>query len=379
MSVNQNPKKQKTMKIPIIVTITISIMFILIILYFTVKPSDLAKLSEINIRYEFLFAAVILNFVSWCIWGLRLKILSNATDPKLGVSWWESTKIVMANLFLAGITPSMAGGEPVRIYLLNKDGMSFGCATASVLGERLLDAVFLLICVPFAFFIFRDKIDIGYISFGLTIGIFVFLIAIFLFLYAIFKPEKIKSFLIWINKKLSRFSKKKEKKSKVIDRINREVDNFHYSMMVFIREKKAAFLSGGFLTFIMWLSTWLIPSMILFGLGLKHNIIYSIVAQVFLIIIIMMPTTPGSSGITELGLAGLYSFIISNAITVYGHPLVDLLGFDQTLLVLTGVFVILFRFITYHMNLIVGAFFQYRIFKSVASFSMDMIRKSDSE
>jgi uncharacterized protein (TIRG00374 family) len=354
-------------------------MFILIILYFTVKPSDLAKLSEINIRYEFLFAAVILNFVSWCIWGLRLKILSNATDPKLGVSWWESTKIVMANLFLAGITPSMAGGEPVRIYLLNKDGMSFGCATASVLGERLLDAVFLLICVPFAFFIFRDKIDIGYISFGLTIGIFVFLIAIFLFLYAIFRPEKIKSFLIWINKKLSRFSKKKEKKSKVIDRINREVDNFHYSMMVFIREKKAAFLSGGFLTFIMWLSTWLIPSMILFGLGLKHNIIYSIVAQVFLIIIIMMPTTPGSSGITELGLAGLYSFIISNAITVYGHPLVDLLGFDQTLLVLTGVFVILFRFITYHMNLIVGAFFQYRIFKSVASFSMDMIRKSDSE
>lgn len=379
MSVNQNPKKQKTMKIPIIVTITISIMFILIILYFTVKPSDLAKLSEINIRYEFLFAAVILNFVSWCFWGLRLKILSNATDPKLGVSWWESTKIVMANLFLAGITPSMAGGEPVRIYLLNKDGMSFGCATASVLGERLLDAVFLLICVPFAFFIFRDKIDIGYISFGLTIGIFVFLIAIFLFLYAIFKPEKIKSFLIWINKKLSRFSKKKEKKSKVIDRINREVDNFHYSMMVFIREKKAAFLSGGFLTFIMWLTTWLIPSMILFGLGLKHNIIYSIVAQVFLIIIIMMPTTPGSSGITELGLAGLYSFIISNAITVYGHPLVDLLGFDQTLLVLTGVFVILFRFITYHMNLIVGAFFQYRIFKSVASFSMDMIRKSDSE
>lgn len=376
---NQNPKKQKTMKIPIIVTITISIMFILIILYFTIKPSDLAKLSEINIRYEFLFAAVILNFVSWCFWGLRLKILSNATDPKLGVSWWESTKIVMANLFLAGITPSMAGGEPVRIYLLNKDGMSFGCATASVLGERLLDAVFLLICVPFAFFIFRDKIDIGYISFGLTIGIFVFLIAIFLFLYAIFKPEKIKSFLIWINKKLSRFSKKKEKKSKVIDRINREVDNFHYSMMVFIREKKAAFLSGGFLTFIMWLTTWLIPSMILFGLGLKHNIIYSIVAQVFLIIIIMMPTTPGSSGITELGLAGLYSFIISNAITVYGHPLVDLLGFDQTLLVLTGVFVILFRFITYHMNLIVGAFFQYRIFKSVASFSMDMIRKSDSE
>lgn len=374
---NKNPKKQKTMKIPIIISILLSITFIIIILYFTVKPSDFAKLSEINIHYEFFLAAIILNFISWCFWGLRLKILSNAADPKLRVSWWESTKIVMANLFLAGITPSMAGGEPVRIYLLSKDGTSFGCATASVLGERLLDAVFLLICVPFAFFIFKDKINIGYISLGLTVGIFVFLIAIFLFLYAIFRPEKIKNFLIWINKKLSRFSKKKEKKSKVIERINREVDNFHCSMMVFLKEKKAAFLSGGFLTFIMWLTAWFIPSMILFGLGLRHNIIYSIVAQVFLIIIIMMPTTPGSAGVTELGVAGLYSFIISDALITYGHPLVDLLGFDQALLALTGVFVILFRFITYHMNLIVGAFFQYRIFKSVASFSMDMIRKDD--
>ena len=93
------------------------------------------------------------------------------------------------------------------------------------------------------------------------------------------------------------------------------------------------------------------------------------------IIIIMMPTTPGSPGITELGVAGLYSFIISNALIVHGHPLVDGVGFNQALLALTGVFVVLFRFITYHMNLIVGAFFQYRIFKSVASFSLDMVQK----
>jgi hypothetical protein len=280
----------------------------------------------------------------------------------------------MANLFLAGVTPSMAGGEPVRIYLLNKKGISYGSATASVLGERLVDAIFLLICVPFALFIFRGKINIGYVSLGLSIGIILFIIGILLFLYAIFRPGKVKTFLIWINNKLNRFSKKKEKKRKIIRRIHHEVDNFHNSMMIFLKEKKTTFLLAGFLTLLMWISAWLIPSMILFGLGLNHNIIYAISAQIFLIIIIMMPTTPGSSGVTELGVAGLYSFIIT-----YGHPLIDGVGFDQALFALTGVFVVLFRLITYHMNLIVGAIFQYRIFKSVASFSLDMVKKNKAK
>ena len=268
----------------------------------------------------------------------------------------------MANLFLAGITPSMAGGEPVRIYLLNKDGMSIGCATASVLGERLIDAVFLLVCVPFAFFILRDKIPIGPVQLALTIGIVVFIILVILFAYAIKYPEKTKGFLIWLNHKLRRFSKNKEKESRVIKRINKEVDNFQCSMMVFLKNKRIALLKASVLTIIMWSCAWLIPSAILLGLGLDHFVIPSFAAQVFLIIIIMMPTTPGAAGVTETGVSALYYYILNEPASY-----------------IIGVFVILFRFITYHMNLIVGAFFQYRIFKSVASFSMDMIHKKDTK
>ena len=68
-----------------------------------------------------------------------------------------------------------------------------------------------------------------------------------------------------------------------------------------------------------------------------------------------MPTTPGSAGVAEGGVAALYSVLIGSS--------------------LIGVFVLLFRLITYHMNLIAGAIFQYRIFKSVTSFSLDMIKK----
>ena len=344
-------KKQKTMKIPVILSIILSLTIILLILVFT---TDTKVLSTVSIRYEFVAFAIILNILYWVLWGARLKVLSNAIDTKANISLWRSTKIIIANLFLACITPSMAGGEPVRIHLLNKDGLSFGEATAVVLGERLLDAVFILLCVPVAFFIFKDYIGSDLIKVGLWIGIIVFVVGVVLFAYTIKNPEKTKSFLILINDKLRRFSKKKSD-SNIIKRINREVDNFHNSMIFFLTGGRKAFIKAGLLTILFWSTGFMIPSMLLLGLGLNPFFIESYAAQILLLVIIMMPTTPGGSGVTELGVGGLY---------------VVLIGTSRI-----GVFVLLFRLITYHMNLIVGAIFQYRIFKSVASFSLDMIKK----
>lgn len=353
---DKEEKKSKKIKIFIVASLILSITFIIVILKFTIDPSELENIFLERIRYEFIIVAALLNICTWFLWGARLCILSNAIDKNVKISWCESTKIVIANLFLAGITPSMAGGEPVRIHLLNKDGMSLGGATAAVLGERLIDAIFILMVVPIAIFILKDKVSSGALNLGLTIGIIVFIIGVLLFIYTIKNPKKIKSFLIFINKKLSRFSKKKKsEKLKIISKINREVDNFHNSMVFFAKEGKKTFLLGVVITVLMWSTGFMIPSMILLGLGLPPFFIESYAAQVLLLVIIMMPTTPGSTGVTELGAGGLYSVLIDSSFI--------------------GVFVLLFRFITYHMNLIAGAIFQYRIFKSVASFSLDMIKK----
>jgi len=178
-------KKQKTIKLPIIISLTISLTIIILILYFTINTTTLNKLSTANIKYEFFILAIILNIIYWILWGARLKVLSNAIDKNVKIGIWKSTKIVIANLFLACITPSMAGGEPVRIHLLNKDGMSIGCSTAAVLGERLLDAVFILAVVPIAVYIFKDEPSLQFLNTALWVSVFVFMILLALFLYAI--------------------------------------------------------------------------------------------------------------------------------------------------------------------------------------------------
>lgn len=358
----QQDKKIKTLKIPIILSVTFSIVIIFVILYFTVDAKTIEQLSNISIKYEYFIAAIFLNILYWFLWGARLKILANTMDKNTKIGLLESTRIVIANLFLACITPSMAGGEPVRIHLLNKDGLSLGCATAAVLGERLMDAIFILILVPIALFIFKDVIDLGFISIGLTIGVIVFVLLLVFFIYAIIRPDKTKSFLISLSKKLSRFSKKKVSGSKIVQRINHEVDNFHKSMYSFSGDNKKSLILASILTILFWSSGFLIPSMILLGLGLPPYFIESYTAQILLLVIIMMPTTPGSSGVAEVGIYGLYGVLIGTT--------------SDTLI---GVFIVLYRFVTFHMNLITGAFFQYRIFKSVASFSLDMIKKPNGK
>jgi uncharacterized protein (TIRG00374 family) len=221
-----------------------------------------------------------------------------------------------------------------------------------------MDAIFILFLVPIALFIFKDVRDLGFISLGLTIGVIVFVLLLILFIYAIVKPDKTKAILITLSKKFKRFSKKKESESKIIRKINCEVDNFHKSMYCFSGDNRKSLILAGFLTVLFWSSGFLIPSMILLGLGLPPYFIESYAAQVLLLVIIMMPTTPGSAGVTEVGIYGLYGVLIGTS--------------SATLI---GVFIVLYRFVTFHMNLIAGAIFQYRIFKSVASFSLDMIKK----
>ena len=62
-------------------------------------------------------------------------------------------------------------------------------------------------------------------------------------------------------------------------------------------------------------------------------------------IIVMIPTTPGSSGVAELGASALFSSFVNVSIL--------------------GVFIVLWRFITYYLNIIISGVFQYKVLKSV--------------
>jgi len=119
---------------PVIISLILSLISITIIFLFTFD-----KLSQIQINW--LMIAILLHILSWVVWSLRISVMSGYVDRRYRVNLREGTSIALSNLFLAAITPSMVGGEPVRIGMLSKKGMRTGKSTALVLGERVFDGL----------------------------------------------------------------------------------------------------------------------------------------------------------------------------------------------------------------------------------------------
>jgi uncharacterized protein (TIRG00374 family) len=318
-------------------SILISVSTILLILFYSpyrITGETLDYLTEINPYY--LALAIGMHVVAWILWGCRLKIMGNfvGTHDSSGevkrLSLPKSVKIIFSSLFAACITPSQFGGEPVRVYLLNKNGFSVGDGTAVVLGERVLDFVVIAIGAAMSFLLFRAILATNaaiYVIFT-AIGALISACVVFM-VYGIARPEKAKELVESLLAKI-----KSKKVEKIKDKILLEIGNFLNAANRFRYDGKSTLALALFLTAAFWLIAFLIPSFLLLGLGADPVWLYSIAAQFILTIIVAVPITPGSSGIAEVGVTALYHNLV-------GTPLL-------------GVFMFLWRLCTYYLNLAAG-------------------------
>lgn len=306
----------------LILSITVSVASIILLLFAIPQTSVTKETFEIlsNIRSGYLLLAISLHIFVWFLWAFRIKVMCSGIGSN--ISYLDSVKVVIPSLFAACITPSKFGGEPVRVYLLGKNGLSYGDATAVVIEERLLDALFLGILVPITLFLFRDYYDMAllpvFVGAASILAFFVIML-----MYGILRPDKTKKFV-------SRFVKREN----MIVRVNKEIDNFHASIWKFIREGRKQLLLGFIITIPYWIMDLLIASLILKGLGLDPMWISSMVAQMILAVVTTLPLTPGSSGIAEIGMTSLYAILVESAVL--------------------GVFVFIWRFVMFYMNLVIG-------------------------
>ncbi|HIH75624.1 MAG TPA: flippase-like domain-containing protein [Methanosarcina sp.] len=296
-----------------------------------------------KIRLEYILAAALLHIFSYLIWGLRTRALCKALGHRISVL--KVTEIVISSTFVAGITPSSAGGEFLRVHSLSRNRIPLGRATAIVVGERLLDALFIFSCLPFAFYILGDILsDYKFDAAFFTANFLVFVLLIF-FIYGVWKPEKAKYVTRRLTGKLAPFFGKKTDTaiSHLIEQIDREIDHFHDSVRVFFSEGKKGLLWGVVYTLIFWIVEFSLLVMVLMGLSRTPSIITVFAAQVLLAVIMVIPATPGASGVAELGAASIFSIFVDSSIL--------------------GITVLAWRALTYHMNLLMGGLMSLKIIK----------------
>ncbi|MDD1762805.1 MAG: flippase-like domain-containing protein [Methanothrix sp.] len=300
-----------------------SLASIIVILKFTDTNVSWKMISEV--QGKFLVLGLVLHMLSWIFYAVRLKFLASLAGHE--ISFRLSLISTLASNFLAALTPSSAGGEPLRIKMLADDGMSYGSATAVAVGERLLDSIFFVAALAI-FLIFSNFLT----GFGLKIGAF-FVILLFLLLTFLWqlvsRPERISGFIAWL--------KKKTGNRPIVYSIEKEIWLFRDAGIQLAREALRRTPAMAVLTALIWMCDFLVPSALLVGMGADPKFLLSITSQIILAIIAILPLTPGGSGVAELSMSYLYSMFVP--------PL------------LLGPLVILWRVSTYFSNIVVGAAF----------------------
>lgn len=300
-----------------------SLAAVIIILKFTDTNLSWEMISKVDGR--FLVLGLVLHVLSWFFYAIRLKVLAALAGHD--ITFGLSLRSTLASNFLAALTPSSAGGEPLRIKILADDGMSYGSATAVAVGERLLDSIFFLSALAF-FLIFSGFMT----GFGLKIGaIFLALLLLLLtFLWElVFWPKRIERLVAWIRKKTG--------DRPLVASVEREIWLFREAGMQLARETLRRTPVIFALTALIWMSEFLVPSALLAGMNSSPSFMLSVTSQIILAIIGLLPLTPGGSGVAELSMSYLYSMFVPPA--------------------LLGPLVALWRIITYFSNIAVGAAF----------------------
>lgn len=323
------------------ISLLFSFSVIAIIFATTFTPETIKYILSFNVF--FLLLAIGFRLLALILWGVRIKLLSLSLGYRVALPY--AVNMVLAGLLAGTITPGQAGGEPVRVHELYRTGVKVGDASAVVIMERVLDGVVLTLMGV----VLMTMTESVWSTFDITLQIliivaWVFLLSVLLIPFlAIRYPVRMKSLIIrlisWITCRLSRtrFSS-----SSICDRADTEMDNFFTSITRFTGAARWGLVAGGLATALFWITEFMVASVILMGLGLDPYILLSFFFQIIIAIVMMIPLTPGSSGITELSTSSLYSLIVPSA--------------------MLGIFVLLWRFVTFYLNIILGAISGFLIF-----------------
>jgi uncharacterized protein (TIRG00374 family) len=332
----------------LVISVSFSLVVLILVLRFTVTEQTFEYLRRLNPL--FLLLAIVFHFMAYGFWAMRIRTMAASLGHKVEFSY--CLNLVMANLLAGSITPAQAGGEPVRIHQLYRHDVPLGDATAVVVVERILDGIVLGVAGVAAIFILGELV--AEVPRDLTLVIFaawsVMVLLIAAFVFSVKNPALLK----WFLKRVSRLFVKRwdlRRIERLIASIDREVDNFHDSLSRFIAHGRAGLLRGALFTALFWFSEFIIVSLILMGIGEQPHYLLSLVAQIVIAIIMMIPLTPGSSGIAEISATSVYGLFINTSIV--------------------GVLVVVWRAIFYYMNIAVG------VLASIPLIKREMVRRDE--
>jgi uncharacterized protein (TIRG00374 family) len=275
----------------LLIGIVVSAIFI----YLTLKGVDLkAVLVELrNKSYEFLLPVAAVFILAQVIRSLRWGVILSPIKVINQRTLFPITSVG----FMAIIVAPMRLGEMVRPYLIKvKQAVPFGAGIATILIERIMD---LLVLLLFLFIILSLVSLPTWIVKGGTVLLGIMLLAfLFIVLFMVF-PEKIKKFLFPLTKRLPR---------RVTEGLEGFIGNAAagFSVISSIGKFTKVFL----LSLLVWLLSALAVYLLFFFYKLPLNVLAALAVTTVTALGISLPAAPG--------FIGNFQFACIVALSLYG-------------------------------------------------------------
>lgn len=293
----------------------------------------LAEIEWTGQSYLWIFGALLFMVSRDFFYVVRIRLL---TKNQLG--WKAATYVILIWEFASALTPGVVGGAAVAMFILNRETIPFGKATAIVIITAFMDNLFFVLMIPLVF-LFVDAAtlfppDEGssvFFSWWFWVGFSIIAsVCLLLYLTIFWYPKLATRFLLFIFRIpfLKRWKFIAAEWGKDIERASKE----------FKQEKRSYWFKVFGSTFASWISRYLVINAILnafLALGFIDNILV-LGKQLVLWLFMLVSPTPGGSGVAE------YAF---------GELLVT---FSSSMLLLAAL-AILWRIISYFPYLFIGA------------------------
>ncbi len=305
-----------------------------LLVFFTATKKTWDSFKEINIVY----LPIVLFMLSlyFVFESFRIRLIAKAISGKW-IAFGRCSQVIFCGAFLSAVTPFQAGGAPLQAYVLNKAGLKWGTALLLLLFRGLFYLMGMLVFLPFILPFFRTEYSGRSMQILSRYSIFAYLFLFSLLFLVLTMPKLLKKIIYSLT-----FRKgKTTKTTRMIFRVLRELKLIRNKLFEFIKTKKLYALAIIVTTIIVYIPNYSIAYFILKGLSIDVPYLETIFRQVFLLFAAFFFPTPGAEGIIEGG----FTVLFYSSVPRY----------------LIGVFAILWRFITYHLVVIIGGILTLKI------------------
>lgn len=314
----------------LLLSVGVSLVGIVWLNFRTVTPATLGHLRRANFVYVALACAAMA--LAWLTEAWRIQLLLRFSGDTIGL--WRLFRIVLATFFSASVTPFASGQGPVQIYLLHREGPSLGRATAILTLRLFLTVVAFTMGIPLLLLLVRLGITArvhALANWGILAS---FALAAVFFLFLRNPHGVARGIHTFTTKYLSRLFRP-ESVDQLLSRLVAEVDEFTATLGHLDQSKVVLLSVAVLLTILYWILYFAAAPLLLLAFGRSFDPVRVMALQAVFTFLISMVPIPGGSGLAELGFAQVFSHLLPPS--------------------LVGVFVSLWRVITYYLPLLVGA------------------------